>query len=434
VDFEMKLAHFIQRYPPALGGSEAYFQRLSRFLAQRSHGVSVWTTNALDLEAFWDRQARALPTGVEMDGSVRVQRFGLSRWPGRLQVLNTLARLPGDQWKWVTLHYGPISVPMWWAAGQRRERFDLVHASAFPWAWTIICAQRLARRQRVPFLITPFLHLGDPEHPNDETRRLFSTPVMRSLLQSADRVFVQTTLERAGAMELGVDESRIVLQGLGVEPAECTGGDRALARREWNIPDGEVVVGHLANLSFEKGSIDLLQAARREWKSGMSFRIVLAGPQAVNFRQFWKEFEFKDRVVVSGVIDEQQKRDLFAGIDLFAVPSRSDSFGLVLLEAWANGLANLAYRAGGVAEVIRHEQDGILVKCGDLEALGHALQRLVRDPELRRRFGAAGRERTVRDFRWSDKLALVEQAYEEVVRLHAKSGRRRSDSTDVGSG
>ncbi|HLW68248.1 MAG TPA: glycosyltransferase family 4 protein [Gemmataceae bacterium] len=412
----MRIAHFIHRYPPARGGSEAYLQRLSRFLAQHGHTVSVWTTNALDLEAFWSRQGRTLAKGEEWDGSVRVQRFGLSRWPGRGRMLRALACLPGEQWKWITDHFGPMSFPMWWRAGRPADQFDLVHALVFPWPWHIVCARRLARRQGIPFLITPFLHLGDPEHPDDETRRQFATPIMRSLLQSADRVFVQTSLERAGAIELGVEEARIVVQGLGVDAAECTGGNRARARAQWNVLDDEVVVGHLANLCVEKGSTDLLQAAAMLWKKGSRFRVVLAGTQALNFQLFWEQFENKELVVLAGSLDEQQKRDFFAGIDLFVLPSRSDSFGLVLLEAWANGLANIAYRAGGVAEVIHHDEDGILIRCGDLEALAGSIQQLIEKPELRQRLGNRGRERTQREFGWADKLRLVEQVYEEVVR------------------
>ena len=70
-----------------------------------------------------------------------------------------------------------------------------------------------------------------------------------------------------------------------------------------------------------------------------------------------------------GVLDDQQKRDFFAGLDVFALPSRSDSFGLVLLEAWANGLPNVAYRAGGPADIIRHDIDGLLARCGDVDDL-----------------------------------------------------------------
>ena len=67
-----------------------------------------------------------------------------------------------------------------------------------------------------------------------------------------------------------------------------------------------------------------------------------------NFRRFWGGYGQAGRVRRLGVLDEKQKRDFFAGIDMFALPSRSDSFGIVFLEAWANGVPNIGYRAGGI--------------------------------------------------------------------------------------
>jgi glycosyltransferase involved in cell wall biosynthesis len=118
-----------------------------------------------------------------------------------------------------------------------------------------------------------------------------------------------------------------------------------------------------------------------------------------------------NQVVKLGVLDDGQKKDFFAGIDVFALPSRSDSFGLVLLEAWANGVPNLGYRAGGIAWVIRDDVDGLLVKCGDVRGLAAALMRLATDAPLRRRLGEAGRARIDKEFRWEDKLEIVERAY-----------------------
>ena len=78
----------------------------------------------------------------------------------------------------------------------------------------------------MPFLLTPFLHLGDPDDPNDPTRREYMAPLFRSLLRSAEVVFAQTPSECDAIAAVGVPPDRIVLQGLGVEPGECTGGDR----------------------------------------------------------------------------------------------------------------------------------------------------------------------------------------------------------------
>src|SRR5205085_9146873 len=147
------------------------------------------------------------------------------------------------------------------------------------------------------------------------------------------------------------------------------------------------VVGHLANNSVEKGTPDLLRAAAALWARGVGFTVVLAGPEMPNFRRFLAGYGPAARVRRLGVLSEAEKRDFFAGIDLFALPSRSDSFGLVLLEAWANGAPCVAYRAGGLAHVVRHEQDGLLVRCGDVPALARALARLAADGGLRRRVG-----------------------------------------------
>jgi glycosyltransferase involved in cell wall biosynthesis len=415
----MHIAHFIQRYPPALGGSEAYFARLSRYLVDSGHQVTVFTTNAYDLEAFWTTRGRCLRPGVTWEDGVEVRRYRLWRCPEHRRVLKVLSFLPHPLWQCLTMSCNPVVLDMWRDAGRIDRPFDLVHASAFPYGWPLACGLRLARRLGIPFVLTPFLHLGDPEDPHDRTRRVYLSKALLSLIRAADRVFVQTDVERQALINRGISDWKLVLQGLGVDHASCTGGDRRRVRREWGFDSNEIVIGHLANNSREKGSVDLLRAARRAWAQGSQFQLVLAGPEMPNFRQFWKTFGCADRVPRLGVLDARQKKDFFAGIDLFAMPSRSDSFGLVFLEAWANGVPNLAYRAGGVAGVIRHETDGLLVKCGDVAALADALIRLVKDADLRHELGEAGRRRLATDFVWQDKLCLVEKVYQ-------KLGERRS--------
>jgi glycosyltransferase involved in cell wall biosynthesis len=412
----MRVAHFIQRYPPALGGSEAYFARLSRYLAAAGDRVTVFTTTALDLEAFWSPRARSLPSDMTRDDGVEVRRHAPTlRFRGRRFLLKPLSLLPHRTWQALLLPVNPLCPTMWRDAGRTGERFDVVHAAAFPYAWPIACARRLARTIGVPFVLTPFLHLGDPEQPDDPTRRAYTHPALLNLARSADRLFVQTEGERDELLRRGFPAGRIVLQGMGIDRNSCTGGDRARARREWGVGPDEVVVGHLANNSREKGTVDLLLAAGRSWERDARFRVILAGPEMPNFLRFWPTYRHAGRVSRLGALDARQKRDFFAGIDVFALPSRSDSFGIVLPEAWANGVPNVAYRAGGIAWLIRHEEDGLLVRCGDVEGLGAALARLAGDAGLRRALGEAGRLRTREEFDWEEKLRLVRDTYTDLV-------------------
>jgi glycosyltransferase involved in cell wall biosynthesis len=395
----MRVAHFIQRYPPALGGSEAYFARLSRYLVEQGDEVTVFTTTGDALDSFWDRRASQLPPGDEVLDGVRVVRYPLWHFPvGHRYLLKAASLIPSPRWQALTVPFNPVAPGMWRARGN----FDVVHASAFPYSFPLVCARMLARRLGVPFLLTPFVHTGDPGDPLDRIRRAYTTPALLQLAKSAARVFVQTEGERDELARHGVPKDRLALQGLGVDLSSCTGGDRRRARQRWGVGN-EAVVGHLANNSVEKGSVDLLRAAQ-----GRCFTVVLAGAEMPNFRAFWSSARPAGNVVRLGVLNEQEKRDFFAGIDVFALPSRSDSFGLVLPEAWANGVPCVGYRAGGVAWVIRDGVDGLLVKCGDIDALAAALTRLAGNVKLRRGMGEAGRAR-MPEFDWGRKLALVRE-------------------------
>ncbi len=422
----MRVAHFVQRYPPALGGSEAWFSRLSRYLASVGDSITVFTTTAIDLEAFWSPRARSLGPGVTIEDGIEVRRYA-PRWRfrGRRFVLKALSLPPLRPWQLLTMPCNPLAVGMWHDAGHLDSPFDLVHATAFPYGWILASARRLAQRLGVPFVVTPFLHLGDPDNPRDRGRRAYLSPALCSILADADRILVQTNLERDALLEQGVPAKKLVLQGLGVDPAEWTGGDRSRARAAWGIGTQEVVIGHLANNSVEKGTVDLLRTAESAWAGGHRFRLVLAGPEMSNFRAFWPRFGARDRVVRLGVLDDSAKRDFFAGLDVFAMPSRSDSFGLVFLEAWANRLPCLAYRSGGVPGVIRDGQDGLLLRSGDVAGLAEALQQLARDAPLRGQLGQAGWARLPHEFRWEDKLELVRRVYHELA-SGAASARRYS--------
>jgi glycosyltransferase involved in cell wall biosynthesis len=415
----VRVAHFVQRYPPALGGSEAYFARLSRYLAAAGDHVTVFTTTAVDLEGFWHSRGRCLRPGRQVENGVEVRRYGLWRLPGHTRFLKALSFLPHRGWQCLTRSCNPIAPGMLHDALRGNERFDLVHATAFPYGWIVACGRLLARRLGVPLVLTPFLHLGDPHDPRDRTRRAYLHPCLLAVARAADRVFVQTEQERQALLDRGFAEERLILQGMGFDPESCTGGDREGIRAQWGVGRNDCVVGHLANNSFEKGTIDLLKAANRVARYNGRLHVVLAGPEMPNFRSFWRTYRPAVPVRRLGVLNAQQKRDFFAGIDVFALPSRSDSFGIVLLEAWANGAATVGYDAGGIGGVIRHEQDGLLVRCGDLQGLATALQRLTAEPELRRRFGASGRERARRDYGWEDKLDLVYSVYRELANPNA---------------
>jgi glycosyltransferase involved in cell wall biosynthesis len=387
-----RIIHVCPRYLPARGGAEAFFAKLGEALASRGDAVSVWTTDAPTVRGFTVPGAPRLPAGPERIGGVEVRRFPVRYLPGQRWTRTAAHWLPfGTRWKCDTLRWTPYVPSMTRAAAQSDERVDLVHAGGLPYSSVLYAGVRLAERTGARLVVSPFTHLPRPGSTGGLMRQAYLSPLNVRLLARADRVFVQTALEGRVLAEAGLCADRQTLIGLGVDPEETTGGHRDRARAGWGVGPDTVVIGHLANKSWDKGTVDLLDAAERLWAQGRTFSLVLAGPEMPNFTQRWQRAAFRDRVVNLPELSDDERRDFFAGLDVFALPSYVESFGLSPLEAALNGAAVIAYNHGGPGEIFQHDVSALLPSPGDLDALAGALDRLVRDSTARTRLASAAR-------------------------------------------
>ena len=101
--------------------------------------------------------------------------------------------------------------------------------------------------------------------------------------------------------------------------------------------------------------------------------------------------------------------------DVFVLPSARDAMPLVVLEAMANSIPVVATRVGGVAEVVGDGETGVLVPPDDIDALRAAIVRLLADPALRERMGAAGCARFQATFTAAAMAQAYERLYEELL-------------------
>lgn len=411
----LKLLNIIQRYPPALGGSELYFQKLSEFLASKGHDISVWTSTADNLESFWSNRHPMLSCGEEFINSVKVRRFKLFHIPLQRLIFKLISRIPIRPLQCLTFSHNPITPGMLELASRCDEKFDAVHAGCFPYAFPIHSGMKLAKNKKIPFLLTPFLHLGNLDDPRNRIRKGYTHPALMSLAHQSDAIFAQTEFEAQTLEDLGIPHEKIHLQGMGVELETCTKGDPEIVRKLWGIPQHEIIVGHLANLSWDKGSTDLLLAMEILWRKGIGAKLVLAGPAMPSFEKLFQAFPFKDQVIRTGPLSTQEKQNFFAAIDIFALPSRSDSFGIVLLEAWANRKPCVVYKAGGPGSLVKHQSDGIVVPCDNIESLANALENLIEDKKLSERLGLAGHGRIAKEFLWEQKLQVFENVLKSLT-------------------
>lgn len=417
----MRIAWFTHRYHPCLGGAEAFGRAMVRRFVAAGHAVDVATSDAHDLWYFTDRRRRRLdaPRVQAVDGAT-VRRFPVRHVPLQRYVTRLLSYAP----HWPTRCRVASYMPILPGIGRIRGDYDAVFAVGFPYTVFAYAALRTARNAGAPLVLTPFLHLATPDDP---FRKYYTRPHQIRLLREADTVVVVTGIEADAVAGWGVPRSRILTLPMAVEHGEVTGGDPAALRRRLGIPGGRTVVGHLATLDVNKGSIDLLRAVARLNEARPAddpVHLVLAGTSSPGFEAFLAAWPGgrPGWLALPGTLSNAERADLFAGIDVFCMPSRTDSFGIVFLEAWANGVPVVAAAAGGVPEVVGHGRTGLLVRFGAVDELAGALGALVDDPARARGLGEAGRTLVNSGYTWDDRFATLLRRTGELVAARRRAG------------
>ena len=421
----MRILHLIQRFWPARGGAESHLGAFSARLAAEGHQVTVVTTDALDFELFWDPRSRRIAGQEETYNGIRILRFPVRHLPlssltyagvRRLLWLLSMARPVPVGALFRLAHFTPWVPDLEHWLATTDEPFDLVAGMTICFEPLIEMGLRFARRRGLPFVSYPLTHLGAGSQPGtDALSRFYTMRHQVALVRDSDAAVVQTPTEGNFYASLGMSPARLVVGGPGVAPAEVLGGEGAGFRQRYNL-QGPVVVS-LSAMSYDKGTIHLVEAVRRLWREGRQVDLVLAGTVLAPFQHYLSTLPEADarRLRVLGPVDDAEKRDMLAAADIFAMPSRTDSFGIVYLEAWLYRVPVVAARTWGVSDVITDGEDGLLVPFGDVTALAEALGYLQDSPAVRAELGAHGEEKVYRLHTWDLKYALVRDLYDRLA-------------------
>ena len=431
----MRVLHVNIRYWPFPGGAEQHLQKYAERQAAEGWDVTVFTTDAYDLEYLWDKRKRRVENPVDRHNGVRIERFPIVHFPPNglyfrvmRRLLAEIDRFPGTTPLLERLcRFAPFVPALTGALQESPGRWDVVHGMNIALESILFPALHHARAAGAPFVISPLTHLGDG--PANPVRRYYTMKHQIDLIRRADSVLVQTPTEASFLAGRGVSRERMLPGGAGVEPDQVAGGDAAAFQARHNVRGPLVFFvgpGH-----YDKGAFHVVEAMERLWDRGVDATLAIAGAPMDAFETFWRERpeSTKRRTLRLGHVSDQEKRDLFAAGDVFAMPSRTDSFGIVFLEAWLAGKPVVAAAAGGVPDVVEHERSGFVVPFGDVGRIADALARLLADPALGRRMAEHGRRRTLESWTWDNVYQRIRPAFvragHEKLALARKAALRR---------
>lgn len=381
----MHVTFVLPRSYPYRGGYENSILSLAKYLVARGHRATVFTTIADDLEAFWLPGFKSFPREECSVEGVLVRRFSISYNVVQRRMSRVLGLAP--YWRWKAQYWRPSFYVVGLAEALSKVDADLFHVGPLPYNSVMYAGLHAGESRQIPVVATPCSHLGEPGSNAVVQHYLQAHQV--ELLRHSSRVFCMTATERKHLRGCGVADDKLRVTPFGIDLETVTGGDPEFLRKRYSV-DGPVVL-HLGMKAYEKGSEALVEAMKLLWARGSNAWLVTAGPSLSTFDRFIASAGRNcPRLLNLPPFAEEEKRDFLASATIVAQPSRVESLGLVLIEAWANRKPVIAADIEVSRELISASGGGVTVPFGQAERLAEALETMLADPAARELMGSGG--------------------------------------------
>jgi glycosyltransferase involved in cell wall biosynthesis len=316
----------------------------------------------------------------------------------------------------------------------RREQFTIVHTHT---PKPGLLGQLAARMAGAPVVVNTVHGFYFHEHMPRLWREFYIT-MERIAARCSDLVLSQSREDLDTAIRLGIcPRERIQLLGNGidiqrfdrnrVDPATL-----AHLRSTLGLPSGVPVIGFVGRLVVEKGILELARAVQQvQSRFGPVTLLIVGGVD----REKAGALNHEDIQAAAGTATcifagvRQDMPDMYALMDVFALPSYREGFPRAPMEASAMGAPCVVTNVRGCREAVEHERNGLIVPLRDVDALAEALIRLLRDHDLRRAMGDAGRRMAHEQF---DERLVFQRVLAAYHRLLNEKGVQVSESAVTG--
>jgi len=177
------------------------------------------------------------------------------------------------------------------------------------------------------------------------------------------------------------------------------------------------IILFMGSLEARKGVVELLDAFIQLHTQYPELRLVYGGSGVLQtvLQEKISSANLEDFVQLAGWVSGEAKSTLLQQADLFILPSFSENFPVALLEAMSAALPVITTAVGGIVDIVEHEQNGLLVKPGDTDAIIMQVQRLLDQPELAQSLGQRARQYVQKHCTTEKVMAELHAIYGEVL-------------------
>ena len=378
----LRVMMVVPQYPyPIVGGLERQAHELAKALTEQ--GIAVQALSA--------KVVAGQPSKEYVEG-ILVHRFP---WPQR---------------KWLRFLRTPFE--LFRVLHGRRNTYDVIHLHQHSWfgLFTIVVARILGKP-----ILTKLPNVGKRGIPGLVAQRFGNLRL--AILFCSDALVAMSRESIAELDHVGFPLERVLATPNGIRPGESMA--RAKLKGEMSQSCRVVFVGRLTE---EKQLETLLHAWRdvvRITGNTTTLELWGTGPMKEALEKLCQELDITGTVLFRGHVDGV--RDHLTSMDIFVLPSRAEGNSNALLEAMAAGLPIVSTRVGGTPMLVGPVGAELLIDVGDSEGLARHLLRLIQAPDLRKRIGAAMRQRIEEHF----DIAPVARTYTEAYAFLAAGEREQ---------
>lgn len=296
---------------------------------------------------------------------------------------------------------------------------EVVHAHS-PIPYSDLPALLYAKRKKVPFVLT---YQYDGQETGGSLIRntgvsVYNKYLLNKVLDYAD-IIIATTKAYANESEFlreYTDKITLIPNGINIEDFNIS-YSKEECRNKLGLSADKNIILFLGSLVPYKGPDILLKAFSAVKKEIPDVELVFAGRGEMQEElvKLSKKLNIEENVKFSGFVDEDLKPVYYRAADIFCLPSTNmgESFGIVNLEAMACGIPIISSKLGGIPDIVKDMENGILVKPGDSKSLADAMIFLLENEDIRKKMGTDGRKK-VEEYSWEKIAEKTEDVYKRL--------------------